>query len=99
MTDLREHPADESTAPHVYARRVAYLGCPHKVRAATLNYFGRAPSLGYCERIVDERRRTMRPVERAGRECRDCGQPIRHASKSQRCSQCWDKLREGEKAA
>ena len=36
----------------VYARSIAYLRCPHKVRRHTLTSFGTAPSLAACEAIV-----------------------------------------------
>ena len=53
-----------------YARSIAYLRDPHKVRGHTLAAYGQAPSLTACQAIVDahtlpERRFNAR-VERRG---------------------------------
>ncbi len=37
----------------MYARQIAYLRCPYKVRRHTLAAFGTAPTLAACEAIVD----------------------------------------------
>lgn len=49
-----------------YARSIAYLGDASKIRARTVDMFGRAPSLNVCERIVVERQRALAPVKLIG---------------------------------
>lgn len=38
---------------NLYARQIAYLRCPRKVRGHTLAAYGTAPTLAACQAIVD----------------------------------------------
>lgn len=53
-----------------YARSIAYLRCPHKVRQHTKRAYGSAPSLDACAAIVDAhtapQRRFNTSIERRG---------------------------------
>lgn len=80
--------------PYTYARSIAYLGDASTVRVRTLDYFGRAPSLAVCERIVAERRgepvnRKVRNAARdqAIREARKAGASVAELARRYRLSQ------------
>lgn len=61
MTWMGEGTADSYSAKY-YAERLAYLDDASKIRARTLDAFGKAPSLRVCQRIVEARRaRFARP--------------------------------------
>lgn len=55
-SEVRKHDAADSNTAWIYAQRLAYLGCPAKIRAHTMREFGRAPSLDDCKRFIEQHR-------------------------------------------
>ena len=91
-------PANIDNCPKSYARHLAYLGCPRKVQNRTHAYFGRAPSLAFCEKVIAERGKVA-ANHTPGRECDDCGDGIDRGSKTGLCAPCFTARQTAERRA
>jgi Bacterial dnaA protein helix-turn-helix len=69
---------DQAPTPLNYAKQLAgYISDPSKVRAMTVNYWGRGPSVDQCRNLIEARRQPVRRArcqERFGRNFK-CSHP------------------------